>query len=230
MAQATATRPRPWPRPPRAVCRSSACVVTFVVGLIVFLPFPSWQQLVGFITSATVLSFGSGPDRAGGDAPRDPGPGAPVPAPVRRRDPVPGVLLVQPDRLLGRLGRELEAVRRGRPRASSLLASSTSPAGRPCRAWTGGPARPGSLPWLGGLCLISYLGDYPDKSEPTPATRGLLGFGWGFVVLLALTRDRVRARARVRLPRDRVEQNIEATKAEARPRTARAPAAERART
>lgn len=26
-----------------------------------FLPFPSWQQLVGFITSATVLSFGSGP-------------------------------------------------------------------------------------------------------------------------------------------------------------------------
>jgi amino acid transporter len=36
-------------------------VVTFVVGLIVFLPFPSWQQLVGFITSATVLSFASGP-------------------------------------------------------------------------------------------------------------------------------------------------------------------------
>ena len=36
-------------------------LLTFVVGLIVFLPFPSWQQLVGFITSATVLSFGSGP-------------------------------------------------------------------------------------------------------------------------------------------------------------------------
>jgi amino acid transporter len=36
-------------------------IVTFVVGLIVFLPFPSWQQLVGFITSASVLSFASGP-------------------------------------------------------------------------------------------------------------------------------------------------------------------------
>ncbi len=35
--------------------------LAFVVGLILFLPFPSWQQLVGFITSATVLSFGSGP-------------------------------------------------------------------------------------------------------------------------------------------------------------------------
>lgn len=35
--------------------------LTFLVGLVMFLPFPSWQQLVGFITSATVLSFGSGP-------------------------------------------------------------------------------------------------------------------------------------------------------------------------
>ena len=48
--------------------------VTFVVGLIVFLPFPSWQQLVGFITSATVLSFGVGADRARRDAPPDPRP------------------------------------------------------------------------------------------------------------------------------------------------------------
>jgi amino acid transporter len=35
-------------------------VLAFIVGLIVFLPFPSWQQLVGFITSATVLSFAPG--------------------------------------------------------------------------------------------------------------------------------------------------------------------------
>ncbi|SDS24806.1 APC family permease [Microlunatus soli] len=36
-------------------------LLTFVVAMILFLPFPSWQQLVGFITSATVISFGSGP-------------------------------------------------------------------------------------------------------------------------------------------------------------------------
>lgn len=36
-------------------------LLTFIVALILFLPFPSWQQLVGFITSATVISFGSGP-------------------------------------------------------------------------------------------------------------------------------------------------------------------------
>ncbi|HEU5038589.1 MAG TPA: APC family permease [Nocardioides sp.] len=53
---------------PQALARTTSrgvpfisLLVTFFVGLIVFLPFPSWQQLVGFITSATVLSFSSGP-------------------------------------------------------------------------------------------------------------------------------------------------------------------------
>ncbi|WEG09727.1 APC family permease [Microbacterium horticulturae] len=36
-------------------------VVTFCVGIVLLLPFPSWQSLVGFITTSTVMSFGSGP-------------------------------------------------------------------------------------------------------------------------------------------------------------------------
>ena len=36
-------------------------LLTFIVGCLVFLPFPAWAKLVTFITSATVLSFGSGP-------------------------------------------------------------------------------------------------------------------------------------------------------------------------
>lgn len=36
-------------------------VLSFFVGIIFFLPFPGWQKFVGFVTSATVLSFGSGP-------------------------------------------------------------------------------------------------------------------------------------------------------------------------
>ncbi|MBO0842902.1 MAG: APC family permease, partial [Nocardioides sp.] len=36
-------------------------VLAFFIGIIAFLPFPSWQQLVGFITSATVMSFAPGP-------------------------------------------------------------------------------------------------------------------------------------------------------------------------
>ena len=63
--------------------------VTFVVGLIVFLPFPSWQQLVGFITSATVLSFGSGPLVVGALRRELPDHERPFRVPGRRRDPVP---------------------------------------------------------------------------------------------------------------------------------------------
>lgn len=40
-------------------------VLTFVVGCIFFLPFPSWQLFIGFITSAFAISFGAGPVAVG---------------------------------------------------------------------------------------------------------------------------------------------------------------------
>ncbi|MFJ9694382.1 APC family permease [Kitasatospora sp. NPDC101183] len=36
-------------------------IVSFVTGVICFLPFPSWQELVGFITSASVLMYAGAP-------------------------------------------------------------------------------------------------------------------------------------------------------------------------
>jgi amino acid transporter len=36
-------------------------IITFVVGMIFLLPFPSWQQIVTYISSAVVLSYGVGP-------------------------------------------------------------------------------------------------------------------------------------------------------------------------
>ncbi len=36
-------------------------IMAFVTGVICFLPFPSWQQLVGFITSASVLMYAGAP-------------------------------------------------------------------------------------------------------------------------------------------------------------------------
>lgn len=38
-----------------------ALIATYVVGLMFFLPFPSWQKMVGYISSITVLSYGIGP-------------------------------------------------------------------------------------------------------------------------------------------------------------------------
>src|SRR5207302_9359074 len=36
-------------------------LVSFVVGMVIFLPFPGWQKLVAFITSATVLAYALAP-------------------------------------------------------------------------------------------------------------------------------------------------------------------------
>ncbi|HEX3807742.1 MAG TPA: APC family permease [Gaiellaceae bacterium] len=53
---------------PRLVSRLSsrgvpdiAIVLSFLVGCVVFLPFPGWQKLVGFITSASALVYGTAP-------------------------------------------------------------------------------------------------------------------------------------------------------------------------
>jgi amino acid transporter len=40
---------------------ATGLIITFVVGLIFLLPFPSWQQIVTYISSAVVLSYGVGP-------------------------------------------------------------------------------------------------------------------------------------------------------------------------
>ena len=53
-----------------------ALIATYLVGLAFFFPFPSWQKMVGYISSITVLSYGIGPilllrlRRAIPDAPR----------------------------------------------------------------------------------------------------------------------------------------------------------------
>ncbi len=47
----TSTRGLPW----------ISVVLTFLAGLLIFLPFPGWQKLAAFLTAANVVSFGTGP-------------------------------------------------------------------------------------------------------------------------------------------------------------------------
>jgi hypothetical protein len=65
-----------------------------------------------------------------------------------------------------------------------------------------------ALPWLGGLCLISYIGDYPDKSKHAGNT-SLIGFGPDFVVVLALAALVWFLALKVRLPDNVVAGNLE---------------------
>lgn len=183
-------------------------VVTFVLGLIVFLPFPSWQELVGFITSATVLSFGSGPL---------------VLAVMRRQIPnherpyrIPGGDIIP---FLGLYSANLIVYWAGWNTNYKLFLTICigfvvlavlqvlDKGHAPKMDWKAGASW--VLPWLIGLAVISWLGDYDGGL-------GWIGLGWGFVANLALTALVYLLALRVRLPRERVLEHIEEAREESR--------------
>ncbi|HEU5269157.1 MAG TPA: APC family permease [Jatrophihabitans sp.] len=205
---------------PRALARTTSrgvplvsLLLAFVVGLIVLLPFPSWQQLVGFITSATVLSFGSGPL---------------VLAALRRQLPdhdrpfrLPAGNVIA---FLGFYSSNLIVYWAGWTTnwklfvavalgfvVLAVLQLRPGRDGRPAMDWRAGATW--VLPWLGGLCLISYLGDYPEHSAHAGNT-STIGFGWGFLVILALSAVVYFLALRQRLPVEQVETKRAETAAE----------------
>jgi len=174
---------------PQALARTTSrgvpmisLVVTFIVGLIVFLPFPSWQQLVGFITSATVLSFASGPLVLSALRRRLPDHERPFRLPGGHVIPVLafwasnliiywsgwdivwklavavaiGFVLLPIYHLLGQDTPKLD-----------LRAGAT---------WV--------VPWLVGLLVISWLGNYP---EPAAGNQGLLEFSTAIPVIFVFS-------------------------------------------
>jgi amino acid transporter len=179
-------------------------IVTFVVGLIVFLPFPSWQQLVGFITSATVLSFASGPL---------------VLAALRKQLPDQE----RPFRLPG--GHVIPILAFWS--SNLIIYWSTWPINwklfvavalgfvlLPIYHWLGNDVpkldfRAGAswvLPWLGGLALISYLGDYGG--------RGLIGFGTAIPILFVFSVAIYAIAVKSRLAPEFVKEHVEAARRE----------------
>jgi amino acid transporter len=175
--------------------------LAFVVGLIVFLPFPGWQKLVGFITSATVLSFGSGPL---------------VLVALRRELPdqerpfrLPGGVVLP---FLGfwasnqivfwagwdvnwklfvavLLGLALLAVQQ-------LTRRGDGPALNLRNGWW-------VLPWFGLLALVSYLGTFSSDGE-AHGQANVIPFGWDFLVIFALSLAVFVAAIRSRLRTDQI--------------------------
>ncbi|GGL30871.1 APC family permease [Phycicoccus endophyticus] len=183
-------------------------LVAFVVGLFLFLPFPSWQQLVGFITSATVLSFGSGPL---------------VLAAMRRQLPdherpfrVPGGHVIP---FLAFWSSNLIVYWTGWATNSKLFVAVLigvvilgityvvhQRREEPYDwAWRAGSWY---LPWLGGLALISWLGDYDGGV-------GVLHFDTAIPVTLVFSAAVYWLAEHVRLGTEAVEHNAEQTRAEA---------------
>lgn len=204
---------------PRALARTTprgvpliSLVLTFIVGLIVFLPFPSWQQLVGFITSATVLSFGSGPVVLA--AMRRQIPDHPRPFSLPGGDVIPFLAFYCSNLIVFWAGWDTNWKLFAAVAIGFVLLGVfhlTSRGSMPHLDWKAGATW--SVPWLAGLCLISYLGDYPEKSKGAGNT-ALIGFGWGFLVLFALSAVVYWLALKVRLSTAEVEAHIENTAAE----------------
>ncbi len=83
-------------------------LLAFIVGELAFLPFPSWQSLVGLVTSATAVMYAFAPglaDRAGQPGSRSP---AALPVAVPKGVVADRVRLGQSDHLLERIRGHLE--------------------------------------------------------------------------------------------------------------------------
>ncbi|MEO8802617.1 MAG: APC family permease [Rudaea sp.] len=183
-------------------------ILAFLVGLIFFLPFPGWQKLVGFVTSATVLSFGSGPLVL--IALRKELPNA------QRPFKLPAGMLIA---YLAFLSSNLIVYWSGWDTTWKLLASvvigllvlilheamqgkHTPRLDFRAGFWV--------LPWLTGLGVISWLGRYPDVSK-NAGNLGYLGLTEAMAVIAVFSALIMWWAYAWRLPAARVEEQLRAS-------------------
>jgi amino acid transporter len=181
-------------------------IVTFIVGLIIFLPFPSWQQLVGFITSATVLSFGSGPLVLAAMRRQLPDQERPFRLPGGHT--IPFLAFWSSNLIVFWSGWDIVwklmvSVLLG---LALLVVFEVTGKDRPAMEWRAGASC--LLPWLGGLTILSWLGDYGGG-------KGVIGFGFGILVMLVFSAVIYAIAYAVRLDPAAVRGHVEASSHEA---------------
>jgi amino acid transporter len=195
-----------------------AIAFSFICGMIVFLPFPGWQQLVGFITSATVLAYGMAPLAMGALRLQEPGRDRPY------RVPAGGVLAPVAFAIANELilfsgwavvWKLLVAIAIGFG-LLALSAATSRPSERPTIDWHAGQWL---WPYLLGLGVISYLSSFDTK---TPSSLlflhgpvNALPFGVDVLVMAAFSLVIYLYAIRLRLPAERVRENVGDLTAEA---------------
>lgn len=180
-------------------------ILTFVVGLIFFLPFPGWQKLVGFVTSATVLSFGSGPLVL--ICLRKELPDHARPFKLPGGIIIPYLAFLSSNLIVYWSGWDTEwklslAVVLGLVVLAIHEAFQHKHTPRmDFRAgfWV--------VPWLGGLALISYLGAYPEPSEQL-GNIGVLSLATAIPVIAVFTALIMWLAYALRLKTDRIDQHL----------------------
>jgi len=152
-------------------------IAAFITGCICFLPFPSWQSLVGLITSASVLMYGGAPLSLGAFRRRLPNADRPYRLPAAEiLSPVAFIIanliiLWTGWDTVWKLG------------VSILVGYAILVANRVFRLNPHKPtldwrAASWLIPYLVGMGLIVYLSDFGPKGDAA-----LIGFGWDMLVV-----------------------------------------------
>jgi amino acid transporter len=181
-------------------------ILTFIAGVIFLFLFPGWNQLVGFITAAVVLNFGTGPL---------------VLLALRRELPqikrpfrIPWVYVLT---YLGFLATNLIFYWTGWTKIWKLMIAviiglvifiihetmnrdETPPLELRSGVWM--------IVWFCGLTIISWLGSYPEPSKHA-GNLGFISIGWGIPVLAVFSLFVMWLAIRDHLPAEKIEKNME---------------------
>ena len=173
-------------------------VFAFAMGLILFLPFPSWQKLVGFITSATVLMYAGAPLALG--ALRKQKPDVPRPFRLKAAWLWSPAAFIAANWVIYWTGWDIDwklyvAVLFGYVLMGASRILHLNPV-RPPMDWE---SAIWLFPYLAGMALISYLGQFSGGRNDIP-------FYWDMVVVAAWSLIVYFVAMRFRLPVQQVDE------------------------
>jgi amino acid transporter len=188
-----------------------AIAFSFLCGMVVFLPFPGWAQLVGFISSATVIAYAMAPLALGALRHQEPDrerpfrlPAAPVLSPL-------GFVVANEIILFSGwavVWKLIVAIAIGLV-LLALSAATSSPERRPSLDWRSGAW---VWPYVIGLGVLSYLGSFgPSDAVPLLGLKGATGalpFGWDILVMATFSVAVYVLAMLLRLPGERVREYV----------------------
>ncbi|GAC1515309.1 MAG: APC family permease [Chloroflexota bacterium] len=190
-----------------------AIAFSFLCGMLIFLPFPGWQQLVGFISSATVIAYAMAPLAMGALRLQEPDrerpfrlPGGTILAPL-------GFIIANEIILFSGwavVWKLIVAILIGFILLGLSFATS-APERRPSLDWS---SAVWLWPYLIGLVVISYLGSFDFKKTNSVPLIGLTGprndltFGWDMLVMAVFSVAIYVLAIRLRLSDDCVKEYV----------------------
>jgi amino acid transporter len=190
-----------------------AIAFSFLCGLVLFLPFPGWQQLVGFISAAALIAYGMVPLALGALRRQDPGRPRPFRLPAASLV-APAAFVVASELLLftgwAVVWKLVVAILIGFALLTLSMLTDTNEA-RPTLDWR---SAVWFWPYLFGMAGISYLSSFDIRRPSSIPLLGLHGprneltFGWDILAVALLSLAVYGLAIRSRLPAEQALDNV----------------------